>query len=187
MYGATYYGGTLYADTEPPIGGGAEGIVIAVLKCDPPPSIDLALIGGDTFNATLLFFSDLRVKQWRGEWHEYFVYEIGEAVETEPGEMFVAVARTMQAKPGEPGSEEFWSPLTPMDLTDTTVELVCEDLLALTEGHGITVTPESGRVAVEVTPAQSEVDTTSGSYYIRFTEGVVISTAVRGTMLFHQP
>lgn len=187
MYGATYFGGTLFADEAPPVSGGAEGEVISVLKADRPASIDLDLVVGDTFNLTFVIFDDPRVKKWRGEWHEYFVYEPGEAVELGPGEMFVALLKAMNTKPGEPGSEEFWSPLTPVDLTDTTAELACEDLISLTEGNGIIVTPKLGRIAVEVTPDQTEVNTTSGRYYVRLTEGATKSTIVQGTVLFRQP
>jgi hypothetical protein len=183
LYGATPYGGALIASASV----GSEGEIVGILKSEPPPSLDLELIVGDTFNRTFVLFSDPRVKHWRGEWHEYFVYEPGAAVEVEPGEVFVALLRTMNAKPGAPGSDLFWSPLEPLDLTDSTVELACEDLFMLTEGDGITVEPKLGRIAVEVTAAQTEGKPSSGSYSLRLVNGSARSTALRGTMLFRQP
>jgi hypothetical protein len=149
---------------------------------------DLTLTVGDAYSRVFALFSDARVKQWRGEWHEYFVYEVGEAVELEPGEAFVAVARTMQAKPGSAGAEEFWSPLTPKDLTDYEVTLVCGTLFTLTEGHGLVVTPKLGKIEVEVEPAQMEEAPTSERYYVQLVNGEgKPSTPVSGTMIFKQP
>ncbi|HSZ70241.1 MAG TPA: hypothetical protein VK756_07755 [Solirubrobacteraceae bacterium] len=149
---------------------------------------DLTLIMGDAYSRVFALFSDARVKQWRGEWHEYFMYEPGEAVELEPGEAFVALLKSMVAKPGAEGSEEFWSPLTPKDLTDYEVTLVCGTLFTLTEGHGLTVTPKLGKIEVEVEPAQIAAAPTSERYYVQIVNGEgKPSTPVSGTMIFKQP
>jgi hypothetical protein len=187
MYGAILYGGAPFAGSTPPMGVADEGEIVGLLRSEPPPSLDLELIVGDTFHRTFVLFSDPRVKHWRGEWHEFFVYEPGEAVELEPGEAFVALLRTINARPGAPGLEEFWAPLEPDGLTGLAVDLSCEDLLSLTEGRGITVTPSLGRIGIEVTAAQTEGKPSSGSYFLRLTDGLERSTVLRGTMLFRQP
>lgn len=149
---------------------------------------DLTLTQGGNFDQAFVLFLDQRVKQWRGEWHEFFVYDAGEAVELEPGEAFVARMRTMDAKPGGPSSEEFWAPLEPMDLTDCHVELICGDVFTLTEDAGITVTPKLGKIEIEVRPDQTTAAPTSAAYYIKLTDVAGgITFPIRGTMLFKQP
>jgi hypothetical protein len=150
---------------------------------------DLTLTAGDTFTHVFALFSDARVKRWRGEYHEFFVYKPGEAVELEPGEAFVALLRTMNVKPGEPGSETFWSPLTPKDLTGCTVSLVCGGLFTLEEeGKGVTVTPKTGTIEIEVEPKQTEKTPSSEHYYVQLEDvAKKLSTPISGVMLFKQP
>lgn len=150
---------------------------------------DLTLTVGDAYNRVFALFSDARIKQWRGEWHELFVYQPGEAVELEPGEVFVCTMRTMSCKPGAPESGEFWSPAAPMDLTDDEFSLVCGEVFTLTEGSGITIAERKlGRVEIEVTPTQTQEAASSERYFVRRIDGAERpSTPIRGTMLFRQP
>ena len=150
---------------------------------------DLTLTIGGTYTRVFALFLDERVTQWRGEWHEYFVYEAGEAVELEPGEAFVALLKTMNAKPGLPGSEQFWSPLTRMDLAPYTVEIVCEGVFTLKEGEGLTVDKAEGLIEPEVTPAMTKEAPSSAHYYVKLTEIATgaVSYPIAGTMLFKKP
>ena len=148
---------------------------------------DLTLYLGGTFTRTFALFLDERVKQWRGEWHEYFIYEPGEAVELEPGEAFVALLKSMEAKPGAEGSAVFWSPLDPMNLTGYTVELVCEDVFTLKEGSGLNVVKAEGKIEVEVSAEAMEGAPSSAHYYVKLTGPSGISFPIAGTMLFKQP
>jgi hypothetical protein len=149
--------------------------------------LDLTLTIGANFEQTFTLFNDPRVKQWRGEYHEYFVYEPGEAVEVEPGEAFVALLKTMNAKPGAPGSEEFWAPLERQNLTGCEIELVCEDVFTLTEGHGITVNPTQGTITAEASPTQFADPPSSAHYYLKITDEGVVTFPRGGTMLFKPP
>ena len=86
-------------------------------------------------------------------------------------------------------SQEFWSPLTPMNLTGNTLTLNCEGSFTLKEGAGLTVAKLGGRVTVEVTPVQSEGAAaavgTSTRYYVQRVNGEAKQfTAVKGTMIF---
>jgi hypothetical protein len=153
-----------------------------------PANRDLTLYFGGGFDINFALYADSRVKRWRGEWHELFVYEEGEAVELEPGEAFVALLRSMQVKPGSEDAAGFWSPLEAMSLKGYTVELVCEAVFTLTEGAGLSIEAEAGVINIEVAPAQFADAPSSAHYYLKLTdEGGNVTFPINGTMLFKQP
>lgn len=144
---------------------------------------DLNLTYGATYETSFTLYSDPRLKKWRGEFKEWYVYKKGEGTEWE-GLAYVATLEVQHSTPGEPGEEAFWSPLARLILTGYKVLFNIEGVYQ----YEPTVNATEGEVNIEVAPSHFVTAPSSAHYYVQLTTpGGKVSYPVGGTALFKSP
>lgn len=151
------------------------------LEPHEPTGYDFQLYFGTTFTTSFTIYADPRVKEWRGEWNEWRVYQPGEGVVTKEGKAYVATLATQHTEPGVPPGEAFWSPVTPFDLTGYEVRVSCANVF---EGFP-EVEAKSGRINLTVQPFSFNKAPRSSTYAIQIKSPTGrTSIPFYGTMMF---
>jgi hypothetical protein len=142
---------------------------------------DLTFQYGADFVTAFACYDEDDFETWTGEWSERRTYAEREAA-LSGGTPYVALLPSRGAEPGAPGSEPFWRPLEPLDLTDDDVWLAIDGVLELECEH------DGGRISVHVDPAAFADAPSSARHRIEIrspdrSKQVLVS----GTALFRKP
>jgi hypothetical protein len=125
---------------------------------------------GTTFDAvTTIYIIENTLLVWQSPllWESTKTYQINNAVVASNGEAYKCIKTNFGFNPTS--SAEYWELITPLNITSYTAKMKIGTSLTLEGGKGLTLGGSKGTVAIEMTPTQTEIMSSSTHYSLVMT------------------